>query len=158
LKDGTEAETGGHDPFADIAPPMEILEPALNVHTDTVLDLAAQLARIEIVSLDVTDLGGGVSTIKAVATNNGRLPSHTKMAVRARCRLPVQLELVTGDGVELVTGQAVSSGESLEAQTGILEGEWLARIRPGATVTVRAGSENAGRDSKSQTASKGGSR
>lgn len=158
LKDGTTAEAGGRDPFAEIAPPMEILEPALKVHTETVLDLAGQLARIEMVSLDVTDLGGGVSTIKAVAINNGLLPSHTKMAVRARCRLPVQLELVTGDGVDLVTGQPVSTGERLEAQTGILEGEWLARVRPGATVTVRAVSENAGRDEKSHSASEGGAR
>ena len=158
LKDGTAAETGGRDPFAEIAPPMDVLEPALKAHTETVLDLAGQLARIEITSLEVIDLGGGVSRIEAVAANQGRLPSHTKMAVRARSRLPVRLELVTGDGVELVTGQPVRSGEPLDGQTGTLKGEWLVRIRSGATVIVHAVSENAGRDEKTQTASKGGSR
>jgi hypothetical protein len=158
LKDGTAAETGGHDPFAEIAPPMDVLEPALKVHTATVVDLAGQLARIEITSLEVVDLGGGVYRIQAVASNKGRLPSHTKLAVRSRSRLPVRLELVTGDGVEMVTGQFVKSGETLDAQVGTLEGEWLARIRSGASVTVRAVSENAGRDEKTLTVSKGGSR
>jgi len=128
------------------------------VHTDTVVDLAAQLARIEMTSLEVVDLGGGVYRIEAVATNHGRLPSHTKMAVRARSRLPVRLELVTGDGVEMVTGQPVTSGETLAAQTGTLKGEWLARVSRGATVTVRVVSENAGRDEKTLTVSNGGSR
>jgi hypothetical protein len=158
LKDGTAAETGGHDPFAEIAPPMDVLEPALKVHTATVVDLAGQLARIEITSLEVVDLGGGVYRIQAVASNKGRLPSHTKLAVRSRSRLPVRLELVTGDGVEMVTGQPVKSGETLDAQVGTLEGEWLARIRSGASVTVRAVTENAGRDEKTLTVSKGGSR
>jgi hypothetical protein len=158
LKDGTAAETGGHDPFAEIAPPTDILEPALKVHTATVLDLAGQLARIEMTSLEVIDLGGGVKRIEAVATNEGRLPSHTKMAVRTQSRQPVRLELVTGDGVELVTGQPVKTGEPLDGQTGTLKGEWLVRVRSGATVTVRAVSENAGRDEKSLTVGKGGSR
>ncbi|MCJ7755991.1 MAG: hypothetical protein MUP13_15625, partial [Thermoanaerobaculales bacterium] len=158
LKDGTAAEAGGHDPFAEIAPPMDVLEPALKVHTETVLDLAGQLARIEMTSLEVIDLGGGVKRIEAVATNKGRLPSHTKMAVRARSRQPVRLELVIGDGVELVTGQPVKTGEPLNGQTGTLKGEWLVRVQSGTTVTVRVVSENAGRDEKSLTAGKGGSR
>jgi hypothetical protein len=158
LKDGTAAQTGGRDPFAEIAPPMEVLEPALKAHTQTILDLATRLARIEIASLDVIDLGGGVHRIEAVAVNRGQLPSHTKMAVRARSRLPVRLELVTGDGVELVTGQRVRSGERLDGHTGTLRGEWLVRARPGAAVTVRAASENAGGDEKTETVSKGASR
>jgi hypothetical protein len=158
LKDGAAAEAGGRDPFAEIAPPMDILRPALKAHTETVLDLAGQLARVEIASLEAADLGGGVWRVEAVAVNRGRLPSHTKMAVRARCRLPVQLELVTGDGVELVTGPRVRSGERLDGQTGTLEGEWLVRASPGATVTVRAVSENAGGDEKAVTVAKGDSR
>jgi len=158
LEDGTAAETGGHDPFAEIAPPMDVLEPALKAHTETVVDLAGQLARIEMTSLEMFDMGGGVFRVEAVATNHGRLPSQTKMAVRARSRLPVRLELITGDGVEMVTGQPVTSGETLDAQTGTLKGEWLVRIRSGAAVTVRVVSENAGRDEKTLTVSKGGSR
>jgi len=158
LKDGTAAETGGLDPFAEIAPPMDVLEPALKVHTATVVDLAGQLARVEMTSLEVIDLGGGVFRVEAVATNTGRLPSHTKMAVRAESRLPVRLELVTGVGVEMVTGQPVKTGEPLDGQTGTLKGEWLVRVRTGATVTVRVVSENAGQDEKSLTVSKGGSR
>jgi hypothetical protein len=158
LADGTAAEAGGMDPFAEIAPPIAVLEPALLAHTATVLDLAARLARIEIASLKVVDLGGGVSRIEAVAANTGRLPSHTKMAVRTKSRLPVRLELQTGNGVELVTGQAAATSDRLEAQTGTLKAEWLVRAEPGATITVRAVTENAGRAELSRSVRKGGSR
>jgi hypothetical protein len=158
LADGTAAEAGGRDPFAEIAPPIAVLEPALHVHTATVLDLAGRLARVEITSLKVVDLGGGVSRIEAVAANTGRLPSHTKMAVRTKSRLPVRLELQTGNGVELVTGHATTTSDRLEAQTGTLKAEWLVRAEPGATITVRAVTENAGRAEMSRSVSKGGSR
>jgi hypothetical protein len=158
LEDGTAAEAGGTDPFAEIAPHVAMLEPALKVHTETVLDLAGRLARIEIASLEVVDLGGGVGRVEAVATNPGRLPSHTKMAVRTKSRLPVRLELETGNGVELITGQPTKTSNRLEAQTGTLKAEWLVRAKPGATITVRAVTENAGLAEMSRTVEKGGSR
>ena len=73
-------------------------------------------------------------------------------------RLPVRLELQTGNGVELVTGQAAATSDRLEAQTGTLKAEWLVRVEPGATITVRAVTENAGRAELSRSVQKGGSR
>ena len=93
LPDGTEAEVGGVDPFIEIAPPYELLEPALTVHTQTVLELAKGLARVEIVKLESTSLGAGVYRVEAVAANRGFYPTHTKMARRARSHLPVRLEI-----------------------------------------------------------------
>ncbi|MCP4660702.1 MAG: hypothetical protein GY856_35320, partial [bacterium] len=158
LPDGTRAEVGGFDPFVEITPPMELLKPALGVHTETVLDLAAKLARIEIISLQVHDLGGGVFRVEAVAANRGELATHTKMAVRAQARLPVRLEIEIGDGVELVTGQRVRSAERLDAHTGTLKGEWLVRARRGATIRVRVLCQTAPHDEKTHTLAKGASR
>jgi len=158
LPDGTRAEAGGIDPAIEIAPPHDLLVPALKAHTATVLDLASKTARVEILSLVAEDLGGGVFRVKAVAGNRGFLPTHTKMAQRARSYLPVRLELGTGAGLELVTGQVARAAERLEGTTGTLAGEWLIRAQKGTKVTVRLSSQNAGNDVKTLTLGQGGAR
>lgn len=155
LPDGTKAEVGGLDPFIEINPPMAILKPALAAHTETVLDLAGKLAKVEILSLDVTSLGGGVYRVKAVAGNRGYLATHTKQAARARVHLPVRLTLQTGNGVEMVTGYPNAVSERLEGTTGSLAGEWLVRANPGAKIVVDLITDNAGRDQKTVTVGKG---
>jgi hypothetical protein len=155
LPDGTRAEVGGLDPSIETNPPWTVLEPALAVHTQTVVAAAIETARLEILELTAEPLGGGVVRVKAVAGNRGFLPTHTAMAKRAESHLPVRLELSTGDGVELVTGYPAVTSERLEGSTGTLEGTWLVRAAPGATITVRVRSDNAGRDEKSTTVRKG---
>ncbi len=155
LPDGTKAEVGGLDPFAELNPPMPVLKPALTAHTETVLDLAGKLAKVEILSLDVTSLGGGVYRVKAVAGNRGYLATHTKQDARAQAHLPARLTLQTGKDVELVTGYPFAVSDRLEGTTGTLTGEWLVRADPGARIVVELTTENAGRDQKTATAGKG---
>lgn len=156
LPDGTRAEVGGLDPFVEIAPPGAMLQPALAVHTETVLDLAGKLARVELVSLESKDLGGGLYRIRAVAANRGYMATHTKMDARARAHLPARLELRTGDGVERIpTGTPAATSERMEGTTGTLAGEWLVRAPRGGQVTVEALTENAGRDRKTVSIGKG---
>ena len=155
LPDGTKVEVGGLDPFIQTTPPMAVLKPALTAHTETVLDLAGKLAKVEILSMDVKDLGGGVYRVRAVAGNRGYLATHTKQAVRARSHLPVRLVLETGKGVEMVTGYPAVTADRLEGTAGTIEGEWLVRATPGATIAVEAVTDNAGRARKTLTASKG---
>lgn len=155
LADGTKAEVGGLDPFIEINPPMSILKPALAAHTGTVLDLAGKLAKVEILSLDVTSLGGGIYRVKAVAGNRGYLATHTKQAERAGAHLPVRLTLQTGKGIEMVTGYPSAVSERLEGTTGSLTGEWLVRAEPGAKIVVDLITDNAGRDQKTTTVGKG---
>lgn len=155
LPDGTKAEVGGLDPFVELNPPASFLKPALAAHTQTVLDLAGKLARVEILSLDVTSLGGGVYRVKAVAGNRGYLATHTKQAERAQVHLPVRLALRTGKDVELVTGYPFAVSNRLEGTTGSLTGEWLVRAEPGSKIVVDLTSDNAGRDQKTVTVGKG---
>ena len=156
LPDGTEAEVGGPDPFIEIAPPYALLEPALKLHTETALDLAGKLARVEILKLEAEDLGGGVHRVKAVAGNRGFFPTQTKMAERAKSHLPVRLELTPGDGAVLVTGARWVTSERLEGQTGTLAAEWLVRVSgKSAGVTVEVFSDNAGSDRKQLSLGKG---
>ena len=155
LPDGTKVEVGGLDPFAEANPPMAVLKPALAAHTETVLDLAGKLPRVELLSLDVTDLGSGIYRVKAVAANRGYLATHTKQAARAQARVPVRLALKTGDGVEMVTGYPSVTADRLEGSTGTLTGEWLVRARPGAKIVVDLTTDSAGRDQKTTTVGKG---
>ena len=157
LPDGTKAEVGGLDPFAETNPPMAMLTPALKAHTETVLDLAGKLAKIEILSMDVDDLGAGVHRVKAVAGNRGYLATHTKQGVRARSHIPVSLSIATGNGVELVTGYPAVPAERLDGSTGTVKGEWLVRATPGTKIVVTVTSDSAGRDQKTITAGKGAS-
>lgn len=154
LPDGTRAEAGGIDPFAEVAPPAALLAPALAAHTATVLDLAGRIARLEVLALEATDLGGGVWRVRAVAGNRGALPTHTKMAERSRARLPVRLALATAGDVHLVTGQPVQVAERLESG-GTLAAEWLVRAPRGARITVEALSEHAGTATRSLTLTPG---
>jgi hypothetical protein len=155
LPDGAKAEVGGLDPFAELNPPMSVLKPALTAHTETVLDLAGKLPKVEILSLDVTPLGGGVYRVKAVAGNRGYLASHTKQAVRAQTHLPARLSLRTGKDVQMVTGYPFATSDRLDGTTGTVTGEWLVRADPGAKIVVDVTTENAGRDQKIATAGKG---
>jgi len=147
LPDGQEAEVGGVDPFVEIAPPYELLAPALKVHTETVLELAEGLARVEIVKLESTSLGAGVYRVEAVAANRGFYPTHTKMAQRARSHLPVRLEITLGDDAELVTGHRWVTEERLAGQNGTMTAEWMVQVpRSTAEIAVEVFSENAGHD------------
>jgi len=155
LPDGTRVEVGGLDPFIELNPPLATLKPALAAHTETVLDLAAKLPKVEILSLQVTDLGDGVYRVKAVAGNRGYLASHTAQAVRAKVHLPVRMTLQTGQGVDLVDGYNFAVAERLEGTTGTFQGEWLVKARPGAKIVVDVATDNAGRDQKTTTVGKG---
>jgi hypothetical protein len=155
LPDGTKVEVGGLDPFIEANPPMAALKPALAAHTETVLDLAGKLARVELLTLEATDLGGGVYRVRAVAGNRGYLATHTKQAVRNQARLPVRLTLQTGQGVELLTGYPMVTSERLDGTTGTVTGEWLVRAAPGSKIVVEAVSDGAGRVQKTITAGKG---
>jgi hypothetical protein len=154
LPDGTTAEVGGLDPFATLAPPMAVLEPALGVHAELVAGLADDLARVEIVEASARSLGGGVARVRAVARNTGKMATHTALDRRMRTHLPVILEIVTGSaggGVELVANRPTATANRLPGVTGTLEGEWLVRAAPGDRITLRVTSDNAGTDETTVT-------
>ncbi|MCP4897487.1 MAG: hypothetical protein GY906_10995 [bacterium] len=147
LVDGSTAEVGGVDPFIEVAPPYEILEPALAVHTATVLDIASKLAQVEILELKSTSLGGDVFRVEAVAGNRQFMATHSKMAQRARTHLPIRLEVSLPDGVVLITGTVQVTADRLEGTTGSMSGEWLIKasgLDP--EIVVEVVSENAGKD------------
>lgn len=147
LPDGTEVEIGGVDPFAAIAPPDDILQRALAVHTDTALDLAEKLARAEIVSTEVEVLGDGLYRVRAVARNTGYLPTNTRLSVRAQTHIPPRLEIATEAGVTLVNSAPWATTDRIAEDA--FSVEWLVRARDGSSATIELITENAGSDQTS---------
>jgi hypothetical protein len=147
LLDGSSVEVGGVDTFIEIAPPYDLLEPALEVHSETIIDMASKMAQVQIIDKKVEPLGSGVYRVTAVAANRGFFPTHTRLAQRARNHLPIRLEMTLGEGVDLVTGPLWVTSEGLEGETGTLEGVWLVRVSGrNRQVTVEVFSDNAGHD------------
>lgn len=144
LPDGTKAEVGGLDPFVELAPPRKFLEPAMEAHTATVVDVARKLGEVEVAEVKAEALGAGVWKVSATARNRGWLPTHTQHATRARTYLPVRLEIRPGQGAKLVNGRPFVTSERLTGTAGTLQGEWVVQAAAGTEVGVAAVSSQAG--------------
>lgn len=144
LPGGVKAEVGGVDPFIEIAPPRRFLAPALEVHTQTVLETAKQLAELEITGVSAEALSAGVWKVRATARNRGFLPTHSQHATRARTYLPVRLEAQLPQTARLLNGRPFTVSERLAGSTGTLEAEWVLKAPPGTEIQINATSAQAG--------------
>lgn len=148
LPDGKKAEVGGVDPFVGIAPPAEELTKAVEAHGEAVIAMAGKLADVALADVEVKALGSGIFKVKAVAVNNGFLPTATRLQVRTRSFLPARLEISLPQGTTLVQGGKRSSSERISGSGGTHQAEWLVNAAPGTKVTVRILTQNAGQDQK----------
>jgi hypothetical protein len=148
LPDGKKAEVGGVDPFVAIAPPAEELTKAVEAHGDAVIAMAAKLADVALADVEVKTLGSGIYRVKATAVNNGFLPTATRLQVRTRSFLPARLEIALPQGASLVQGSRRSPSERITGAGGTHQAEWLVNASPGARVTVRILTQNAGQDQR----------
>jgi len=143
LPDGTEVEVGGIAPYAEYAPSAKVLEPALKVHTNQILDWSGKLAQLEILETKVVAQGNDVWKISAVGGIQGELPTHTKLSTRMRNKLPVRLEMRPGQGVTALTLNRAATVERLEPATTI-KAEWLVKGSKGSTVDIGLWTSQAG--------------
>jgi hypothetical protein len=135
---------GGIDPFVEIAPPWNKLEPALAAHTDFILDCAAKMASLDIVLAEAKEMGPGTYRVTAVAANRGFFPTHTKRAELTQSYLPVRLELQLPKEAKLLHGVRFVASERLEGSIGTIRGEWSLEAPKGTVVSVAVFSQNSG--------------
>jgi hypothetical protein len=148
LPDGTKAEVGGLDPFAEIAPPEAELTKAAEAHLETILEAASQLARVEIVETKAEAIGEGVWRIKAKAINTQPMPTHTKHGARTRNWLPVRLTIELPAGVTPLPAARAATSERLAMGQGALEATWMIRAKKGTRIAIDLLTSNAGTDRK----------
>lgn len=150
LSDGTEVEVGGIDPFAEYAPSMKSLEPALAVHGEQIMDWAGKLGQLTLVEAKIEAKGNDVWLVSAVGALQGEFPSHTKLAARMRNKIPVRLEMRTGKNVSSLTLNRAVTTERLDSSSTI-KAEWLVKGSKGSTVDIALWSNQAGRVLRTMT-------
>lgn len=145
LKDGRKAEVGGIDRFLAINPPRTILEPALPVHSATILEMVDHLPKIAILDTQVTALGSNVYRVTITAGNTQFIPTHTGLSQKAKNHLPIRLGLEPSNQYVLLHGPKWATSEVLPGHSAALSGEWLIKVQSkNAMVTAVLLSDNAG--------------
>jgi hypothetical protein len=106
-----EVEVGGYDPLVGMwNPPPERLPELCERMTRFFLRLAAMAPRLEIASIEVTPLGGGLERVTVVVENRGYLPTYVLASSKTRpWNDPVRVKLTVGPGVELVSGLPIET-------------------------------------------------
>lgn len=147
LADGRQAEVGGIDPHAEYLPPMTVLQKLLPVHHEQVLNIADEMADLELLELQTEQQADDVWRVRAVAGVRGRLPTHTALAARMKNRLPVNMSISYDAAVQPLTLNNRVFSERLDSR-GKLEGEWWVNASRGKKVTVTVWTPHNGRASK----------
>ena len=155
-------ELGGWDQmYCWTNPPPELLEAEIAPHSDFAIFHALVSPRLEIHTLDVTEIKPGVHSIRLVVVNTGWLPTSVSQKARERkASRPVEVELTLPDGARLVTGERKLEVGELEGRVdkrstlwwGHEEGtsdrakaEWVVEAQDGAVVELEARHARAGR-------------
>ncbi len=144
LPGGVQAEVGGYDPLVSRNPPRALLDKAIEVHTQTVVELSEGMARIEILKTEVKKLGSDVFRVKVTVGNTGLLATHTGLARKAKTHLPVRLGLELPAKAVRLHGPKWATSEQLAGKSGSLTGEWLVKAKAGSTIKAVALSDQAG--------------
>lgn len=144
LDDGTEVEVGGIDPYAEYAPAIKELEPALAVHSEQVLNWAGKLGQLELIETKAEAKGDDVWLVSAVGALQGDFPSHTKLAAKMRNKIPVRLEIHPSKSVKNLTLNPAVIAERLDS-SGTIKAEWLVKGSKGSKVDIALWSNQAGR-------------
>ena len=102
-------EVGGYDPrFGIWNPPEERLAEVCDRQARVMLRIASLAPRLRIDAVEVTRLEGGLTRVRAVVENLGYLPTYVLASARSiDWNDPVRARIELGEGLELVSDQAV---------------------------------------------------
>lgn len=160
-----QVEIGGwKHKFVIQNPPPKFLEQECQKNARSVIEMALTTPLVRITKLTADRVQEGVYNVRAAVRNMGYLPSNvTDQAVKNKRAKKVQAELLMPEGCEIVGGKAPVELGHLEGrlalgrafggagQTGTLA-QWVVKTgQTPAVVTVRAGNDRGGSDSKAIT-------
>ncbi|MFG0304984.1 MAG: M14 family zinc carboxypeptidase [Phycisphaerales bacterium JB040] len=128
-------EVGGFVPGFRTNPPEDRLDELASQQAEFLSELLAMLPDLDIGSVEVESLGGGLHRVHLTVTNTGYLPTASAMGVKARRIVPVVAAIsVPLDGV--IAGNRVQSVESIEGSRGTHTFEWTVRSDNAGAITV----------------------
>ncbi|MFE6759186.1 M14 family metallopeptidase [Streptomyces sp. NPDC057684] len=142
-------------------PPLDRIESEVAPHTEWVVFQALCSPRLELRSVTATRETPGVYRVRAVARNNGWLPTYVShQALRREAGGSAVAELELPAGARLLGGETLVTIGQLEGRSGALStttwwghdpgtpdlaaAEWVVAAEPGTEVTVRARHPRAG--------------
>jgi hypothetical protein len=138
-----KVEVGGIAPFKMNNPPLKFVEDAFKKNTDFIVDLAAMQADVKLVNLKSEAVGKGMTRITVDVYNAGALPTHTDMGTRSRWLRPVKVEMMLGNGQEIISGRRIQMVDNIEGD-GAVQFTWL--VKGKGSVQIEAGAAHAGMD------------
>jgi len=144
-----EVEIGGAVPFTDNTPPERMIEDLLKGQVPWVFEISGKLAKIEINSIKVEALGGGLYRLKVWVENTGYIPYPTAMGQRNNRILPVIVTL-EGEGFEIIEGKKrtlIQNIPGLKAQ----EVNWIILCQRPVNIKVNTQTNIAWNDSQTIT-------
>ena len=145
-----EIEIGGWDQFATRMPPAELFIEEGFRNALFTLKHAESFAELDFVSVEATDIGGGLTRLRVALKNRGVMPTDSGMAVTRKLDTPVRVSV---RGATLVSaGLSDETWTNVRLQRGRLDhlqiprirsesiqyAELIVRARPGAALTVAA--------------------
>ena len=139
---GRTVELGWFKPFAlSNAPTANLMTEAGNNATKMLFRLASGLPELEVPAPRVESLGGGVYRVTVVATNKGKIPTHSEIGRNVKGHTAFLIRTKLGNGQKLAMGspttyvnQPVKGGESY-SQTFLIHGKGTTQFEVGNPAT-----------------------
>jgi len=136
-------EVGGWAPGFRTIPPIDEMDPIVEVQADFLVDLAAHLPDVQLQDVEVEQLADGLWTVRASLVNEGRLPAGTAMAKRNRRARPWVVRLGV-DPDRIVTGRPTHKVWTIEPDGGRHEMRWVVEHPDGEELEIELFSEKYG--------------
>ncbi|EON76979.1 hypothetical protein ADIS_2522 [Lunatimonas lonarensis] len=137
---GQRVEIGGLKPFLLHNPPFDFVDSLSRLHSDFILQVAAQHPKLEFHGLKVEKLERDLTRVSVQLINNAPLPTHTEMGKRSRWLQKIRVD-VQVPASELLVGDKIQLFDSLEAYDK-LELSWL--VRGSEPIKIKAGAPHTG--------------
>lgn len=137
-------EIGGWKPFARIEPPAALRDGIADEHFAFLLELAAELPRVEVAECTARALGDSLYEIEVVVENARLLPFTTAAARSTETLRPIRVQLTFAEGDELVAGPRRVMVDELAGTGGRRTLRWLVRTSDPTSVSVRVVTDHAG--------------
>lgn len=116
-------------------PPAEQLDEIAERHAAFIAELAERRPRLRIDGPVVKELAPGLYEVRLALVNEGRLPTMTAMAARARATLPIVLRLSTPTE-RIVAGRRIERAWEIAGDGGRFDARWILREPPGGVIEI----------------------
>ena len=141
-----KVEIGGFVPYADILPPVEILDSIFEVKVPWIFNLTKQLPNLKISETKLTSKGQGVYQLDVWVENPSLISFPTEMGKRNKQPAPAIL-IIEGDGIKLIDGYKRTRVKEVGGMKS-KKFSWIIQTDKAVSIQIKLESKSAGNDVK----------